>query len=273
MLPSFLLSLREGFEAALIIGIVLGVIKKIGKPHYANSVWFGTGIAALLSLIIALILNAIGASFEGVAEEIFEGFMMLIAAGVLTWMIFWMQRQAKSFQTELEADVRLAASSKSRKPLFVLAFMAIFREGIELAIFLTAATNTTSAQQTLIGGILGLITAVSLGWLLFASTVQLNLKAFFQVTSVLLILFAGGLVAQGIHEFNEVGWIPGIIEHVWDMNHIINEENTFGLMMKALFGYNGNPSLTEVISYLSFISILFVFFINFQQRENKILYI
>jgi len=252
MFPSFLLALREGLEAALIIGIVLSVLKKVGKPQFSKSVWIGAGSAALLSLIVALVLNALGTSFEGAAEEIFEGFAMLVAAGVLTWMIFWMQRQARSMQTELEADVRQAVLSQNSKALFLLAFMAVLREGIELALFLTAATATTSAQQTLVGGILGLVTAVVLGWLLFATTVQLNLKAFFQVTSVLLILFAAGLVAHGVHEFNEVGWIPGVIEHVWDMNHIIDEKGTFGLMLKALFGYNGNPSLTEIIAYVLF---------------------
>jgi len=256
MLPSFLLALREGLEAALIIGIVLGVLKKVGKPQFSKSVWSGAGIAALLSLIVALILNAIGASFEGAAEEIFEGFAMLIAAGVLTWMIFWMQRQARSMQTELEADVRHAALAQSGKALFLLAFMAVMREGVELALFLTAATATTSAQQTLIGGVLGLVTAAILGWLLFATTVQLNLKAFFQVTGVLLIFFAAGLVAHGVHEFNEVGWIPSVIEHVWDMNHIIDEKGSLGLILKALFGYNGNPSLTEVGAYLLYFGAL-----------------
>jgi len=250
MFPSFLLALREGLEAALIIGIILGVLKKVGGPQLAKNVWMGAGSAALLSLIAALILNAIGASFEGTAEEIFEGFAMLTAAGVLTWMIFWMRQQARTIQTELEADVRRAALTQSGKALFFLAFVAVLREGIELALFLTAASVTSSAQQILIGGFLGLIASAVFGWLLFATTSQLNLKVFFQVTSVLLILFAAGLVAHGVHEFNEVGWIPGIIEHVWDMNHIVNEMETLGLMLKALFGYNGNPSLTEAAAYI-----------------------
>jgi len=265
MFPSFLLSLREGIEAALIICIVLGVLKKVGKTQYSKYIWRGTWSAALVSLISALILNAIGASFEGAAEEIFEGFAMLIAAGVLTWMIFWMQKQARTMQTELEADVRRAVLGQSGKALFLLAFVAVLREGIELALFLTAAAATSTAQQTLIGSLLGLTASAAIGWLLFRTTVQLNLKAFFQVTSVLLLLFAAGLVAHGVHEFNEVGWIPGIIDHVWDMNLIINEKGTFGLMLKAIFGYNGNPSLTEVLSYL-----LYFAAIIFGLRRNSI---
>jgi len=249
MFPSFLLALREGLEAALIIGVVLGVLKKVGQTQFSKTVWIGTGSAALLSLVVALILNAIGASFEGASEAIFEGFAMLIAACVLTWMIFWMQRQSRTMQTELAADVRRAVLEQSGKALFFLAFVAVLREGVELALFLTAAAATTSARQTLIGGLLGLATSAVLGWLLFATAIQLNLKRFFQVTGVLLILFAAGLVAHGVYEFNEIGWIPGVIEPIWDMNHIINENGPFGLMLKALFGYNGNPSLTEVAAY------------------------
>ncbi len=250
MFPSYLLALREGLEAALIIGIVLGVLRKVNRTQLKSVVWMGVGSAALVSLLGALVLNAMGASFEGAAEEIFEGITMFIAAGVLTWMIFWMQRQASTIQSELEADVRQAALIGGQRALFLLSFVAVVREGIELALFLTAAAMTTSAQQALTGAILGLGTAVLLGWSLFASTVRLDLRRFFQVTGVLLILFAAGLVAHGIHEFNEVGWIPSIIEHVWDVNHIVNEKSIFGLVLKALFGYNGNPSLTEILGYL-----------------------
>ncbi|MBM3143468.1 MAG: hypothetical protein FJ010_00605 [Chloroflexi bacterium] len=249
MFPSFLLALREGLEAALIIGIVLGVLRKVNRTQLKSVVWVGVGSAALVSLLGALALNAVGASFEGRAEEIFEGVTMFIAAGVLTWMIFWMQRQARMIQIELEADVRRAALAGGQRALFLLSFVAVVREGIELALFLTAAAMTTSAQQTLTGAILGLGTAVLLGWSLFASTVRLDLRRFFQVTGVLLILFAAGLTAHGIHEFNEAGWIPAVIEHVWDINHIVDENSTFGLVLKSLFGYNGNPSLTEILGY------------------------
>ena len=269
MLPSFLLSLREGLEAALIIGIVLGVLRKINKTQFSKSVWAGAGIAVLLSSGLAFALNALGASFEGVAEKIFEGFALIIAAGVLIWVIIWMQQQAQIIQTELEADVQQAAMANSGKALFLLAFMAVLREGIELALFLTASAATTSAQLTIIGGLLGLATAASIGWGLFVSTIQLNLKAFFQVTSILLILFATGLFAHGVQEFIEVGWIPGIVEQVWDINHIIDENATFGLILKSLFGYNGNPSLLEVIAYFSLLFILFKKFIQFQQSKNN----
>ncbi|MBE9525275.1 MAG: FTR1 family protein [Chloroflexi bacterium] len=249
MVSSFLLALREGLEAALIIGIVLGTLRKMKHAQFVGSVWFGVGTAAFVSVAVALILNAVGTSFSGRAEEIFEGITMLLAAGILTWMIFWMRFQAKTMQVELETNVQQATQTGGGRALFMVAFLAVMREGIELALFLTAAAAASTQQETLIGALWGLVTAVVLGWILFATTVRLNLERFFQVTSVLLILFAAGLVAHGVHEFNEVGWIPSVIDHLWDTNPILNEKSPLGLMLKALFGYNGNPSLTEVFAY------------------------
>jgi high-affinity iron transporter len=256
MLPAFLLALREGLEAALIIGIVLGALHKIRRPELAGSVWLGTGAAAVLSLLAAVLISTLGATFEGPAEAIFEGITMFFAAGVLTWMIFWMSRQARHLKSELETDVRRAALQSSARPLFLLAFLAVLREGIELALFLSAAAFTTDASQTLAGGLLGLAAAALLGWGLYASAIRLDLRRFFQVTGTLLILFAAGLVAHGTHEFNEVGWIPGIIAPLWNTNPILDESSPLGQVLKALFGYNGNPSLTEALAYLGYFLVI-----------------
>jgi high-affinity iron transporter len=257
MFPSYLLALREGLEAALIIGIVLGAVRKIRRSDLAPAIWYGVVSAAIVSLVTVIFLTRFGLSLEGRTEQIFEGATMLLAAGVLTWMIFWMNRQSRTIKSELEAGVHRAAAGNSNRALFGLAFLAVVREGIELALFLAASAFATDAQQTLIGSLLGLGTAALLGWSLFASTVRLDLRRFFQVTGVLLILFAAGLVAHSVHEFNEAGWIPEIIEHVWNLNVIVDENSTLGGILAALFGYNGNPSLTEVLAYLAyFISIL-----------------
>ncbi len=251
MLPAFLLALREGLEAALIIGIVLGALRKINRPDLRPVVWLGAALAALVSLLAGGLLTALGVSLEGRAEELFEGFTMLLAAGVLTWMIFWMNRQGSSLNVELESGVRRAmAGGTGQQALFGLAFLAVVREGIELALFLTAATFALESGGTLLGALLGLAASFLLGWLLFSATLRLDLHRFFQVTSILLILFAAGLVAHGVHEFNEAGWIPPIVEHVWDVNPWLDENSTAGSILKALFGYNGNPSLSEAFAYL-----------------------
>ena len=258
MLPAFLLSLREGLEAALIIGIVLGALHKMNRRELYPAVWWGTGMAAAISFGIALGLIRFGAELEGSAEMIFEGVTMLLAAVVLTWMIFWMQRQSRSIKGELESSVRQRAVRLGAQGLFWLAFFAVLREGVELALFLTATAMATGTQADFVGALLGLAGAAVLGWLLFTSTARLNLHLFFMVTSVLLIVFAGGLVAHAVHEFNEVGWIPEIVEHIWDINPILNEESSLGMTLKALFGYNGNPSLTEVLSYVAYFAAILI---------------
>jgi high-affinity iron transporter len=270
MLASFLLSLREGIEAALIIGIVLGALRKLNRTELVPAVWYGALCAVIVSLVTGVLLTVFGLSLEGAAEQIFEGVAMLLAATVLTWMIFWMSRQARSIKGELEAGVTHAASAGGRRALFGLAFLAVVREGVELALFLTAATFASDPESTILGAVIGLGTAILLGWSLFASTVRLDLRRFFQVTGFLLILFAAGLVAHGVHEFNEVGWIPPVIEHVWNLNPVLDENSTLGLMLKALLGYNGNPSLTEVLAYSAYYVAIF-FGLRWTQRSVRVL--
>ena len=267
MLPSYLLSLREGLEAALIIGIVLGALRKIRRTDLAPALWFGTLAAVGVSILAAMLLTLFGLGLEGNAEKIYEGFTMLIAAGILTWMIFWMSGQARHLKGELEEGVNKAAISTGRRAIFWLAFVAVVREGVELALFITAAFFAGNNEnvglntiQTLAGVVLGLGTSILLGWSLLATTVRLDLRRFFQVTGLLLILFAAGLVAHGVHEFNEISWIPSIVEHVWDFNIFIDENSIMGELLKTLFGYNGNPSLTEMIGYFGYlITVTFLF--------------
>jgi high-affinity iron transporter len=270
MFPSFLLSLREGLEAALIIGIILGVLHKLHRNDLKPVVWRGVGLAVALSLLASLGLNLLGMEFEGVLEEVFEGIAMLLAAGILTWMILWMQRQGGEIRREIESKTRQASLQKGGQALFLLAFLAVFREGIELALFLMATRLATSPISTLVGAILGLIAAIALGLIVFSSTRRLNLRQFFLITNVLLLLFAAGLVAHGIHEFIEAGWVPAIIDPVWDINHILHDKSPVGEILKALFGYNGNPALTEAIAYFAYFAVLGTILIRIQRKQPKI---
>ena len=182
---------------------------------------------------------------------------MLLAAGLLTWMIFWMHRQASSIKHHLESNVRQSLKA-GLNGLFWLAFLAVAREGIELVLFLFAAGMAASGASVLSGGLLGLAVAVAAGWVLFASTRRLSLKSFFQVSNVLLILFAAGLVAHGVHECNEAGLIPSLIEPIWDTSAVLSTEHWLGGLLKALFGYNSTPSLTELLAYVGyFVVVLF----------------
>lgn len=256
MVASFFLALREGLEATLIVGIALGALRRMNRSDLVPAVWRGVVAGAFVSLVIAVVLTIIGARFEGRAEQIFEGIAMLLAAGILTWMIFWMRRQARKQRENVEAHVKQAVFSGGQSALFLLAFSAVVREGLELALFLIAAGLAVNTGMVISGAILGLIGAVVAGWLLFSGTKSLNIRAFFQVTNVLLLLFAAGLVAHGVHEFNEAGIIPSVIDHVWDINFILDKKSVLGSLLKAMFGYNGNPSLTEVLSYGGYFVVL-----------------
>lgn len=252
MLASFLLALREGLEAALIIGIVLAALRKVGMVHLNWAVWQGVLAAVGFSILAGLGLNWLGAEFEGRAEEMFEGTTMVLAAALLTWMIVWMRRHS-GLQQDLERGVASATSGQdNRWALFWLAFLAVGREGFELVLFLAAVQMTADIFQTVMGAILGLAAAFTLGIALFLSSKRMNLRTFFTVTNVLLVLFAAGLLAHGVHEFNEAGVIPSVIEHVWDMNSILNEKGPIGQLLTAVFGYNGNPALTEVLAYVAY---------------------
>jgi high-affinity iron transporter len=255
MLPSYILSLREGLEAALIIGIVLGALRQMHRRDLASAIWAGAGSAALLSLLTAILLTRLGLELKDPAEAIFEGITMLLAAGILTWMIFWMSRRARNMKTELESGVQ-RTSQAGKWSLFGLAFIAVLREGVELALFLTAATFSSSARQTILGALLGLGTAILLGWSFFATTVRLDLRRFFQVTGFLLLLFAAGLAARGAGELVEVGWIPALIEHVWNLGGVVSMSSVLGETLSALFGYSASPSLMQVLAYAAYFGVV-----------------
>ena len=260
MIASFLLSLREGVEAALIIGIVLAVLGKMGRNELRIPVWQGAIAAIALSILAGLGFNWLGGEFEGRGEEIFEGTAMFIAVIFLTWMIVWLKQQSGSMEKRLAEQVDKASQlSKSKRALFGLAFLAVGREGFELAVFLTAIQMTASGFQTILGAVLGLSAAFIIGWVTFTSSKSLSLRSFFSLTNILLVLFAAGLLAHGVHEFNEAGIIPGLIEPVWNINAIVDDHGVFGQFLAALFGYNGNPSLTEVFAYILYIGAAFLF--------------
>ena len=250
MAAATLISLREGLEAALIVGIVLGYLRKIDYPQGRGYVWLGVLGAVAASLVVAAVIQAVGFELEGRAEAIFEGATMFLAVGVLTWMIFWMRYQARLIKTSLEQDVHAAVQSGRNQGLAAVSFVAVFREGVETALFLSAAAFASDRGGTLPGAVLGLGIAILIGYVLYASTARLNIRLFFNLTSILLLLFAAGLLAHGVAEFQEAGVIPTLNAQVWDTNQLLDESSPVGQLFKALFGYNGNPSLEEVVAYL-----------------------
>jgi high-affinity iron transporter len=216
--------------------------------------------AVIVSLLSALLLRAVDKELQGSAEQIFEGVTLLLAAGVLTWMIFWMRRQSGNMRSQLESNVNRAANLRGGGALYFLAFIAVLREGIELALYLTAASLTSGGVQTLLGTSIGLLAAGLLGYLIYSTTIHLNLQRFFTVTGLILILFAAGLIAHSVAEFNEAGIIPAIISPIWNLSSLLDDHSFVGMIFSTLFGYHASPSLTEALGYTGYILVtLYVF--------------
>jgi len=256
MSSSLLITLREGLEATLILGIILAYLKKSGNRDAFRSVWLGTGFAIAVSVIVGSIIFFAASELEGRGEEIFEGVASLTAAGLLSWMIFWMHRQSANIRGHLHEQIQTALSSRSSLGLIMLSFVAVVREGIETALFLfAAATAEGSPGLYAFGGILGLGIALAIGIGIYRGASRLNLRSFFTVTSLLLILFGAGLLVHGIGELQEAGTIPPLVEHVWDSGPLLPEASTFGKFLTATFGYRESPSLVEAIAYFGYLGV------------------
>lgn len=267
MLESFLITSRETLEASLVVGIVLAYLNRTNNQKYKKTVCYGIAFGIIASILAAVLFIVIAGGFEGRREELFEGITMLVGAFLLTTMILWMMKQrhvAKEIEGKVESHLQKTQPLFSHFGIFLLISVAVIREGVETVIFLNA-TNYASGIN-FVGGLLGVIIAVFVGCLFFMSVKKINLKRLFNISSVLLILFAAGLVAHGIHELEEAGVVNPIIEHIWDINPkantngsfpLLHEKGAIGSFFVGLFGYNGNPSLVEVTSYGMYLALIY----------------
>ncbi len=277
MIVSFLITFRETLEAALILGIVLSYLVKTRQVQYKKSVYAGTLGGIVASVLGAILFNILAGGFEGRSEEIFEGVAMLAGAGLLTTMILWMMRQ-RNISQNLENKVAAQLASGAQDwGIFLLVFVSILREGIETVIFLGSASFVSSGN-TMAGAVGGIVIAIACGYAMFLGSLRMDLKKFFTITSVLLILFAAGLVAHGVHELQEAALIPVIAEHIWDINPtvtadgsvpLLHENGAIGSIAKGLFGYNGNPNLLEVIAYVVYLAVISVIWVTQQKSATQ----
>ena len=205
---SGLVVLREGFEASLIVGIVLAFLHRTGRRDGFLPVWIGVAAAVALSVGVGIALFAVGAELHGTAEYLWEGSAMLLAAALLTWMIFWMRRQARTLRSDIEGRVQSAIGDGSFVALATVAFVGVLREGVETALFLFSSASGTSPLVSTVSGFIGLGVALALGYAFYKGSSRLNLRRFFALTSALLLVFAGWLLARAIEEFAEAGVLP-----------------------------------------------------------------
>ncbi len=255
MLTGALITIREGVEAFLIVGILLGYLTRMGRQEHKRYVWAGALIALGLSALLALAFQALAVQFEGVGAEIFEVSVALLAVGVLTWMVLWMQRQARTIRSELEQKVAAAVSRNQAYALAGLAFTSVLREGMETALFLSALLLTAEQRDLLLGALLGLPIALVIVYLVFHTTVRLNLRTFFLVTGLLLIFIAAGLVGHSVEGLQELGVLPGFKEPLWDTSWLISEDGLIGRLLHAFIGYEAQPTLWQALAYGLYLAI------------------
>jgi high-affinity iron transporter len=202
---AFVIVLREAFEASLVLGLIFAFLNKTAQRHHGRAVWHGTAAAVAVSVLMGAMLFATVGELEGTAEQMYEGSAMLVAAVVLTWMVFWMRKQARTIGGALRAQVGEAVAAGGGLALATVAFIAVAREGLESALFLFVSVGDNGLIETVIGGALGLITAVALGVAFYRGSLRLNLHRFFLVTGLLVIAFAAYLLVGALHEFGEAG--------------------------------------------------------------------
>jgi high-affinity iron transporter len=261
MLATFFLMLREGLEAALIVGIVAAYLARIGRRDALPKVALGVVAAIGLSVAIGVIVTLTIERLPPLVQDGLEGVAALLAVAVLTWMLFWMRRQGRALKGELEHDVDLAITNGSTFALIGLAFVAVIREGVETVLFLIPILQFNgTGVDTLAGGLLGLAIAVAVGWAIFVAGVRVNLRRFFTVTGTVLIFVSAGLVAFAIAEFGDAGLIVNA-GTAFDLNGVLPDGGPLGSVLRGLFGYRSSPTPLELIGYLAYLLPVLVLFI------------
>jgi high-affinity iron transporter len=253
MIAGTLITIREGLEAFLIVGILLGYLTKIKRTQFKVHVWIGAIAAVFVSILLAILFQYMAYQFEGTSAEIFEAVVALLAVGVLTWMVLWMQRQSRGVKGELEQKADEAISSGQAFALGSLAFVSVLREGVETSLFLSALLVTSRDVLLFPGAILGLIISAAITYLLFRFAIRLNLRNFFIATGIFLILIAAGLIGHSVMALQDIGWLPIGTAIVWNLQALISNEGLAGRLLHAFVGYEAAPTLLMVFAYALYV--------------------
>jgi high-affinity iron transporter len=259
--PTFLIGLREGLEASLVVGILVAYLVKSGHRDRLRPLWGGIAVAIAISLGFGALLQFTSAELSFKAQEAFGGFASLLAVAFVTWMVFWMRRTARFLKTELHGRLDTALTL-GPLALALTAFVAVGREGLETALFLWAAVQSTEQTASpIVGAVLGLLAAVALGWLLYKRAVNLNLKTFFTWTGAGLVVVAAGVFSYGVHDLQEAGILPGLNTVAFDVSNTIAPSSWYGTLLKGIFNFSPRTSVLEAIAWVSYVvPVLYLFF-------------
>lgn len=262
MLGNFLIGLREGLEAALVVSILVTYLVRTNRQQYIRFVTYGVASAVIFSAVVGTGLQLIEQSLSETIEPIFAGTISILAVGFVTWMIFWMKKSARTISGDLRNRLDAAAITGSGLAVAAMAFAAVAREGAETAVFFWAAAHANGNELVSLAGlILGLVTAVVLGVAFYRSTIKLNLSTFFKVTGVLLTIVAAGVLSYGIHEFQEIGWLPGEDNVVLNLTTQLPEGSAIATVMAGLFNLSAKTTALQAVAWFSYIAVVLTLFL------------
>lgn len=260
MFANYLIGLREGLEASLVVCILVAYLVKTGNRSKLPPIWLGVGIAVALSLGVGAALQFGSTQLTFEAQEMLGGSLSILAVALVTWMVFWMRRTARHLKAELHGklDQALAIGTGA---LAATAFLAVGREGLETALFVWSAVQATDdGARPLAGAVLGLLTAVVLGWLFYRGALRINLAKFFTWTGALLVVVAAGVLAYGIHDLQEADILPGLDNRLFDISATIPPDSWYGTLLKGVFNFQPNPSMLQALFWTLYLApVLFLF--------------
>lgn len=268
MLANYLIGLREGLEAALVVGILVAYVVKVGRPDVLPRLWLGVAAAVVLSLGIGALLTfgAYGLTFQ--AQELIGGGLSIVAVGFVTWMVFWMARTARSLKGELESGLDRALAGGAWA-IVALGFLSVGREGIETALFVWATVQSTGGGATpMIGALLGILSAVVIGVAIHRGVMAIDLRRFFTVTGYFLVVVAAGVLAYGVGDLQEAGVLPGRTSLAFDVSAAIPPTSPVGTLLQGLVGFTPAPSWLQLIAWLGYLIVVVPLVVRATRRRG-----
>ncbi|MGV9317638.1 iron uptake transporter permease EfeU [Streptomyces sp. NPDC003660] len=254
MFSNYLIGLREGLEASLVVCILIAYLVKTGRREALKPIWTGIAIAVALALGFGCALEFGSQELTFQAQEALGGSLSIVAVGLVTWMVFWMRRTARHLKSELHGRLD-AALAMGTGALVATAFLAVGREGLETALFVWASVHAASdgTPRPLIGVALGIATAVLLGWLFYRGALRINLAKFFTWTGGMLVVVAAGVLAYGVHDLQEAGWVPGLTNLAFDISDTIPPDSWYGTLLKGVFNFQPDPTVVQLTVWLLYL--------------------
>ena len=267
MLATLVIFLREGVEASMIVAILLAYLNRIGRRDHFRYVFMGVGAALILATVGGAVAYETIRTYAGSrAQTIFETVTYLLAAGVLTYMTFWMRNHARSLSKELRARTDQALNGGARWGLGLLAFQAVGREGIETVVFTLAIIFSTSAASALTGASIGFAVSMVIAFVIYRLGHKLNLARFFTAIGVLLMIFAAGLLADSVQNLQELGWLPVLNAPMWHSGSLLSQDSAFGDVLHSFFGYSDAPTPLQLVTYVAYLAVVVAAYLGIRAK-------